>query len=256
MFIRTLLIISSIYLLLISGCGSSKDIKLLSAEERFEIAKRLFEKKDYLEAIQEFEAIKMQFPASSVADDAQFYLGECHFNKEEYLLAALEYQQLIRTMPASPLLPLAQYKTGLSYYNLAPKSSLDQRYTERAIDEFQAFVEYYPQHELVPDAEQKIKELTNKLAKKIFDTAELYMILEYYKSATIYYTTVIEKYHDTEYAEPALLGRAKSFINRKKYKEAKQDVDKFLEKYPTSKYTADAQALMRSINNYINQSSI
>jgi outer membrane protein assembly factor BamD len=242
-----LFVLSTLYLVLLQGCGSSGVTKLMSAEERLEIAKREFDDEDYLEAIPEFEAIKLQFPGSNVADDAQFYLGECRFNMEEYLLASIEYQELVRTMPSSPLLPMAQYKIGLSFYNLAPKSSLDQRYTQRAIDEFQAFIEYYPQHELAPDAALKMRDLTGRLARKIFDTAELYMKLEYYKSATFYFTTVIEKFHDTEYAEPALIGRAKSYVERKKYEDAHRDVKKFLEKYPSSTRTAEAQALDRDL---------
>lgn len=224
---------------------------MMSAEERLEIAKREFDDEDYLEAIPEFETIKLQFPGSSVADDAQFYLGECRFNKEEFLLAAMEYQELVRTMPASPLLPMAQYKIGLSYFSLAPKSSLDQRYTLRAIDEFQAFIEYYPHHELAQDAAQKIRELTGRLARKIFDTAELYMKLEYYKSATLYFTTVIEKFHDTEYAEQALLERAKSYVERKKYDDARRDVERFLEKYPSGSRSPEAEAMRRSIDRQI-----
>jgi len=251
---RILFVLCTLYFVLLQGCGSSGVTKMMSAEERLEIANREFDDEDYLEAIPEFEAIKLQFPGSSVADDAQFYLGECRFNMEEFLLAALEYQELVRTMPASPLLPTAQYKIGLSYYNLSPKSSLDQRYTQRAIDEFQAFIEYYPQHELAQDAAQKIRDLTGRLARKIFDTAELYMILEYYKSATFYFTTVIEKFHDTEYAEPALLGRAKSYIERKKYDDAKRDVERFLEKYPSSQRTAEAQTLNRDIEKHLKPS--
>jgi len=251
---KTFLALCILSAVILQGCGSSGVTKMMSAEERLEIAKREFDDRDYLEAIKEFEAIKLQFPGSSVADDAQFYLGECRFNKEEYLLAAMEYQELVRTMPASPLLPMAQYKIGLSYYNLAPKSSLDQRYTQRAIDEFQAFIEYFPQHELAQDAANKIRELNGRLARKVFDAAELYMKLEYYKSATLYYTTVIEKFHDTEYAEPALLGRAKSYVERKKYEEALRDLDRFLEKYTSGSLTGEAQSMRRDVEKQIKPS--
>jgi outer membrane protein assembly factor BamD len=151
-------------------------------------------------------------------------------------------------MPSSPLLPVAQYKIGLCYYNLSPKSSLDQRYTQRAIDEFQAFIEYFPQNELAQDAAKKIHELTSKLAGKVYDAAELYMKLEYYKSATIYFTTLIEKFHDTEYAEPALLGRAKSYIERSKYDDARRDIERFIDKYPSSSRLSEAQTLYKDIN--------
>ena len=139
------------------------------------------------DAIAEFEIVTLQFPGSAVADDAQFYVGESHFQREEYLLGAEAYQTLRRNFQSSPLASLAQYKTALCYYNLAPKSSLEQKYTLRAIDELQSFIEYNPKDTLVADAAAKIKELDTRLAKKLYDTAVLYTKMEYYKSAALYY---------------------------------------------------------------------
>lgn len=242
-----LFIVNLISNILLSGCHSSDLTKNLTAEERFEIGKNLFNEEDYLEAINEFEIIKLQFPASSVADDAQYYLAECRFKQEEFLLAAVEYQELKNNLPASPLIPIAQYKIGLSYYKLSPKPALDQQYTRRAIDEFQTYVEYYPKDDMVTDASAKIIELNERLAKKIFDSAELYMKMEYYKSATIYYTSVIERYYDTPYAEPSLLGKVKSLIARSRYAEAMQDIEKFLDKYPNSELRNEAESLQQTI---------
>jgi outer membrane protein assembly factor BamD len=242
-------------MIFLNGCGSSNLTKILSAEERFAMGKAKFDDEDYLEAITEFEIVKMQFPGSAVADDAQYYLAESRFKREEYLLAAMEYQTLKSSMPSSSFAPSAQYKIGLCYYYLAPNSYLDQEYTSRSIDEFQAFVEYYPKDELVPDATAKIKELTDRLARKLYDIADLYMILEYYKSATIYYTTVFEKYNDTQYAEMALIGRARSFIARNKFTDARHDVEKYFDKYPGGKLMNDATALQQEIGTKISENS-
>jgi len=235
----------------LSSCGSSNVTQILSAEERFQLGKEKFGKGDYLEAIGDFEIVKLQFPGSAVADSAQYFLAECHFNREEYLLAAEEYQVLKRNMPASTLVPSAQYKTGLSFYNLSPKPSLDQKYTMRAINELQAFIEYFPKNDLVPDAEAKIKELNARLAKKIYDSAVLYMNMEYYRSATIYFNSVVEKYHDTQYAEPALIGKVRSLILRRKYQEARQEIDKFIDKYPNSTLINQAKSLKDEIDDRI-----
>jgi outer membrane protein assembly factor BamD len=230
------------------SCGGSQPQKMQNAEDRFNAGKKLYDSKNYFEAIAEFEVIRLQFPGSSIADQAQYYLGQSHFQQDEYLLAAEEYQQLKRNMPASPLVPAAQYNIGLCYYNLSPKSQLDQAYARRAIDEFQTFIEYYPKNDLVKDAEEKISELNGRLAKKLYDSAELYMKMGYYKAATLYYTSVVEKYHDTPYAEVSLLGKVRAMIARKKYQDAKPDLDKFFEKYPASRYKPDAEALQKTLD--------
>ncbi|HTY57378.1 MAG TPA: outer membrane protein assembly factor BamD, partial [Bacteroidota bacterium] len=163
--------------LVAAGCGSSEQTATLNADERFEKAKALYDKEDYLDAINEFTIVTLQFQGSQHAADAQFYLGECRFHRGEYLLAAFEFGVLKRSYPASPRVPEAQYKLALSYFELSPRSSLDQQYTRKAIDEFQSFVEYYPTNPLASDAEAKIKELDGKLARKLYEAARQYVIL-------------------------------------------------------------------------------
>lgn len=248
-------IVLAIAALQFTGCGSSAPIQNLSAEQRFDHGKKNFDEGNYIEAIGDFEIIRLQFPGSAVADKAQYYLGESHFKGEEYLLAAEEYQALKRNMPASPLVPAAQYKIGLCYYELSPKSPLDQTYTLRAIDEFQTFIEYNPKDTLVHDAELRIKELNTRLAKKLYESASLYMKMGYYKAATNYYDYVTEKYHDTPYAEPALLGKVKALVARGRYDEAKPEVEKFLARYPSSDQKGEAEALQHEIDDHVKSKS-
>jgi outer membrane protein assembly factor BamD len=246
--IKSLAFIILVCSFVLTGCGSKEVVQSLSPEERFAKAKALFDNEDYLDAIQEFTIITLQYQGSAVAADAQYYLAECRFKRGEYLLASYEYQTLKRNMAASPRVPEAQYKLGLCFYMLSPKSRLDQQYTKRAIDELQAYVEYYPQSEFVADATAKIAELTNRLAKKDYDTAVLYTRMDYNKAALFYYDNVIEKYHDTEYAPLAYLGKTELLMARKKYAEAKSVISKFLEKYPNSVLRGRADKLNEQID--------
>lgn len=252
-------VLAAVMITLLSGllgsCGSSTPTLTLGAEDRYNEGKKKFLEGDYLEAINDFEVVKLQFTGSAVADSSQLYLGESHYKREEFLLAAEEFQNLRRNFPTSPLVPLAQHYIAMCYYNLSPKSYLDQKYTVRAIDEFQTFIEYYPKSDLAPDAEAKIQELDARLAEKEYNAAELYMKLERYKAATYYYNSVVEKYHDSPFAEPALLGKIRSLMARKKYDEAKPEVDKFLDKYPQSKYKSEVESVQRDINEHLQSDS-
>lgn len=230
------------------GCSSKEVTSTLSAEERFQQAKALFDNGDYLEAANEFTIVTLQYPGSLVAGDAQFYLAECRYKRGEYLLASYEYQTLRRNMPASPRVPEAMYKLGLSYYNLSPKSRLDQQYTKKAIEELQAFIDYYPTSEFVSDASAKIQELTNRLAKKDYETARLYATMEYTKASLVYYDDVIEKYHDTDYAPLAYMEKTELLMSRKKFREAKTEITKFLAKYPNSVLRSRANTLNEQID--------
>jgi outer membrane protein assembly factor BamD len=237
--------------ILVAGCGSTEVSTIMNVEDRFARAKALFDKRDYLEAINEFTVITLQYQGSAVAPNAQFYLGECRFKREEYLLAAFEYSIVKRNYPASNRVADASYKTALCYYNLSPKPALDQQYTKKAIDEFQSFLEYYPADSNAVDAEAKIRDLTTRLAKKEFDTARLYTTMEYYRSAMFYYDDVIEKYHDTEYAPLAYIGKVQLLMSRKKYNDASTEARRFLDKYPNSVLRSQMERLKADIDSEI-----
>ncbi len=236
---------------IIAGCGSSGPSTAATPEERFARAKEFFDKQDYLAAINEFTILTLQYQGSTVASDAQFYLAECRYNRGEYLLAAYEYSVLKRIYPASARVPEAQYKLALSYFSMSPKAALDQQYTKKAIDELQTFVEYYPANPLAADADLKIKELNTRLAKKAYESGLLYAKMEYYKAALLAYDSVIEKYHDTEYAPLASLGKVEILMSRNRYKDAEAEVQKFIDRYPNSVLRGRADEMKKTIDNEI-----
>jgi outer membrane protein assembly factor BamD len=237
------------------GCGSGNVIKDMTVEERYAQAMAKFNDEDYLEAINDFTVITLQYQGSGFADKAQYHLAECRFKRGEFLLATYEYNQLKRNYPSSPLVPDAQYKLGLSYYNLAPKSNLDQQYTRKAIEELQTFVEYFPGNEHALDADAKIRELTTRLARKAYETAELYSTMQYYKAAVYYYDDVIEKYHDTEFAPLAYLGKADVLITKEKYQDAYDVLTRFLERYPNSVLRSRADRLKQRVEGELKSAS-
>ena len=232
----------------LNACSSEEVLQQLSADERFGVATQLFQEEDYLEAEKEFRIITLQYPGTALADDAQFFLGECRFLHEEYILAAYEYDMLLRTMPTSEYVSRARYRKSQCYYNLSPESFRDQENTRKAIDEFQAFLEYFPTDTLAPHAATRIQELNEKLAKKEYDNGELYFQMGSYRSAAYYFDLVLEKYHDTPFAEQAQLKKAEVGFLRKRYSEAKLDIDLFFEKYPNSSYLLEAEKLRSDID--------
>ncbi len=233
--------------LIIIGCGR-RDVTLdLSASERFERGMEFYDDGSYSRAVNEFRVVTRQFSGSEYADDAQYYMAMSYYNRGEYVLAANEFETLVNTMSGSPLVADAQYKLAMSYYQLSPRYDLDQEYTYKAIDEFQAFVDFFPTNELVPDAEERIQELNKKLARKQYENATLYMRMRYYRAATRYYEIVIQQYHDTEYAESAHIGKVEALMARELYDEANETIQQFHRRFPDSDKRSRIETLERRI---------
>jgi outer membrane protein assembly factor BamD len=135
-------------------------------------------------------------------------------------------------MPTSEFLPQAQFMLAECYYQLSPDYSLDQKYTKKAIEEFQAFIDFFPLDSKVSEAEKKINELNDKLARKEYDTAVIYEKLEYTKAALLYYENVMEVYHDTKYAPLAHFNKINLLLSKNRNQEALDAANSFLKKYP------------------------
>lgn len=233
--------------LLFVRCSSSVDTATMTPQEYYDYVMELYNDEDYLEAIKEFQNILLQYPGSAINDDSRYYLGMSYFKHEEYILAAYEFSKLIRDMPASPYLEDSQYGLAESYYQLSPVYSLDQKYTEKAIDDFQEFIDFFPASAKVEEAEKKIKELNTKLAEKEFNSARIYEKMEYTNAALQYYEYVVNDYHDTEYAPTALYRRIKLLIEKERTGEALTDIETFLMRYPQDENAEEITALQSEL---------
>lgn len=228
------------------GCTPDEVDLPLSAEQRFKLGMGFFVDEDYLEAIEEFKIVTIQFGGTQWADDAQYYMAESRFLREEYILAAYEYDVLVRSMPTSEYLRMARFRKASCYDLSSPGVALDQENTRKAIDEYQTFLEYHAADTLAPVADRRIRELTAKLAEKEFNNGIIYLKMSYNKAATYYFDLVLERYHDTPFAEPAHVRKAEALINRKRYDEAIQELNRFFSRFPTSALRAEAEQLVQS----------
>jgi outer membrane protein assembly factor BamD len=234
-------------LITIWACSSSFNTSDLGPEERLKYAIGLYEDEDYQEASAEFETLMLQYPGSVIIDDAQYYLGLCKFKRGEYILAAYEFSKLIKNMPASELVADAQFMLAESYYELSPNYNLDQKYTTKAIEEYQAFIDFFPLNEKVSEAEKKIDELNNKLAMKEYNIAVIYEKLEYYTAALKYFDSVIETYHDTPYASKSMYNKILLLASRNRNEEALSEMNKFLKLYPNDSNYKEIDELRKSL---------
>lgn len=226
-----------------SCAGSEGTIAQNSSEQRFRDGMAALADEDYIKAKELFDLIITQDPASDVADDAQFYLGEAYFGNEEYRLAAYAYNRLRTSFPNSPFYKDAFFRASESYYMGSLPSDRDQKETRIAIDQFRSFLQYYGQDSLAPVARARVTELRSRLAMKDFMNAEQYMDLDDYRAALIYYDRVIAEYADTDFYEQAMIGKIRALSELNRTSEAIETIDKFSTERPGSSRINQIQQL-------------
>ena len=230
------------------GCHKETvNLRELTPEEQFEYAKQIFDKKDYYKAKLQFTIIVLNNPGHQIIEKAQFYLSESHYFQKEYLLAVEEYEKLIRSLPRSPYVDDARFKVAMCYFNLAPKYSLDQEYTYKAISQFQQFLEEYPNSELRPETEKMLKTCVHKLAKKEYKSGELYRKMSYFQAALISFDSVLERYHDSEFADDALYWKGECHRKLREWEEAEKAFTDLISKHAQSDWASRAESKIKEI---------
>ncbi len=206
-------------LILLASCGSvDKRDRVQTAEDAFKRGMEYFDDEDWIDAKAMFDVVRLQYPTSEYADDAQYYLSRISEERGEYIMAAFNYNRIRKLYPASEYAKTALFKSAESYYKLSPQFERDQEYTQKAIKSFQEFQYLYPDKDsLYDDATQKITELRSKLAHREYFTATLYRKLNAPLAAKIYFDNVINDYDDSEYYEPAYFGKIEVLFEMKKY---------------------------------------
>ena len=72
----------------------------------------------YKEAKTELEAFLTQYPDSTFAGNAQYWLGEAHYVTRNFDQGVIEFQKVMQTYPGSNKIPDAMLKLGYTYYEL------------------------------------------------------------------------------------------------------------------------------------------
>ena len=198
--------------LLLSGCFGSGRVRYDSPAEAFEKGMEAYEKGNNRRAIDYLQGVFDYGRTHEFAADAQLYLARAYARNKEYLLAANEYNRFVQIFRQDPRVPDAEYENAMTYYARSPEYELDQTETERAIQQFQLFINRYPTHPKKEESEAIITELREKLAHKRHDAARLYARRGLFEAAALTFESVFDEYPDTEWADDALFGAIRTYI--------------------------------------------
>lgn len=112
---------------------------------------KLFKDGQYAKAREEFQKFLKQYPKTTYADSAQFWIGETWYVEEKYEKAIVEYEKVIKGFPTGDKVPYALLKQGMSFQKLGDKASAKIVY--------QQIVKKYPQTNQAKVARAKLSEL-------------------------------------------------------------------------------------------------
>lgn len=144
--------------------------------------------------------------------------------KMDFKAARDGLQRFIETYPKSVYLEKAVFMYAEALYVLTMK---ERKYAPRAIDAYRLALSKYPESEAVARANLRL--------------ADLYYSQDMDIEALATYQGIFERFTDSKFAQRALLGRARIYVDRKLYYEASNELEKILLLYPASAEIRDAK---------------
>lgn len=258
---KKLTLVFVVITLFLSSCSQyQKLLKSTDYDLKYRKAMEYYQSEDYIKACTLFQELVSIYRGSDKAEILTFSYADALYNIEDYITAGYYYEQLIKTYPASDYLEESQFQNAYCKYMMSPKPRLDQTYTYDAINEFQLFINMFPNSARVNEATRLMDELRDKLVYKSYLNAKLYFNLgnymgNNYQSAVIAAQNSLKEFPDTKYREELsyLILEAKYIqsvksVEDKKEQRVRDTIDEyysFINEFPNSKYKKDAETILK-----------
>lgn len=196
----------ALFALSLFSCASSEEAKKQrTVDDVWASAKKSYDDGDWLDAQSSLEVIKLQYPASQYADDAQYYLAEITFERGEFIMAAFNYNLIRRSYPSSEFVRPAMYKTALCYDKISLPADRDQENTRKALQAYGDYQAMFMSDSLSREAALRTRELRNRLAERNWIVAEHYMRTQARRAAAIHLDAIIDEFPDSKWLERAMV---------------------------------------------------
>jgi outer membrane protein assembly factor BamD len=152
---------------------------------------------------------------------------------------------------------------AFSNYRLSPSYRLDQTFSQKAIEEFQLFVNTYPTSDRVEECNRLIDVLRAKLQKKAYAEGELYFNLRNYESAVRSFENLLRDFPETADSEKVrymvirslFLYANNSVVTKQpeRFSSVTKKMGDFKKKYPSTRFRKELAEITNTTNSKIKE---
>lgn len=164
------------------ACASAPKGPPVGAEEPdkflFEHGSTALSARRWLVAREYFRQLVDSYPQSDFRADAKLGIGDSYLGDgslEGQVMAINEYKEFLAYYPTHRRAHYAQFQLGLAHFKQMRGSARDQTETKDAITEFTAYVQRYPDGELIADARQRLREAKDRLSESEYNVGFFYL---------------------------------------------------------------------------------
>ncbi|MFI5318536.1 MAG: tol-pal system protein YbgF [Myxococcota bacterium] len=105
---------------------------------------------DHANCVDRFGRFLQSFPSSKYADDAAFWLADCHYRQGDLKTSVLRFDEVATRYPDSDKAPEALFRQGEALLQMGPQ------FSKAAQKAFQRVIDNYPTHKRAQDARERL----------------------------------------------------------------------------------------------------
>jgi outer membrane protein assembly factor BamD len=243
----------AILILMISSCKFQQVLKKGDLDQKYEMAMKLYDEKDYSRALQLFEPLMNMMKATDKAQKLYYCHAYCYYYQKDYTLASYYFKRFSTNFPNTKEAEECLFMSAYCNFLYSPDYQLDQTSTLEAIKDLQLFTNTYPTSPRVSECNDLIDKIRTKLEYKDYKIAKMYYRMSDYVSAVTCFKNILKDYTDSPHKE-----EVHYLIFKTYYKYAKESIEskkkeRFLKAivayndlvalYPKSQYLTEANDL-------------
>jgi outer membrane protein assembly factor BamD len=194
--------------LALAGCGAGLLPSARTETDRLKLARRMMADRDYMQAIEMLKTYIVNNGGSADVDEAIVLYGECALRTRDWATATVEFERVLRDFPESDSAAAASFMLGEAHFGQSRPPDFDQEYTEKALVQWQSYLANYPNHWRHAEAERRVADAEARIATKLVHTGNLYLKLNSFKPARVYFNRVLDEFPNTPQVAEAMIGLA------------------------------------------------
>jgi outer membrane protein assembly factor BamD len=234
--------------------GGEPDIATLASNSDriiFDAGQKALQKHQWENARQLFKRIIDGFPQSELGPAARLGLADSYFEEggtANSILAIAAYREFLTLYPSHPKGDYAQLRLAEAYYEQRNGPDRDATPIKHALEEFQRLLELYPKSSYAPEAQKRLDECRQSLARSEFLAGYFYQrTRQACRAAILRYENLLKEFPDYRDIDEVLFRLAECLSLSGRGPEALPHLARLLKEFPQSEHADSARRLMEEL---------